>query len=108
MRSEPAHHLEFAVGVSLLLAAALACGADPIPTGGDRPMADPSLLGSPYGLGALPYLTDCETRSISAENPTGERGKGGTAIPDPAEPTTWARDGRCGPSFGSTPGRRRR
>jgi len=86
MRSEPAHHLEFAVGVSLLLAAALACGADPIPTGGDRPMADPSLLGSPYGLGALPYLTDCETRSISAENPTGERGKGGTAIPDPAEP----------------------
>ena len=38
------------------------------------------------GLGALPLLTDARTRSISAENPTGEKGKGGMAIPDPSEP----------------------
>jgi len=38
------------------------------------------------GLGALPLLTDARTRSISAENPTGEKGKAGMAIPDPSEP----------------------
>lgn len=38
------------------------------------------------GLGTLPLLTDARTRSISAENPTGEKGKGGMAIPNPAEP----------------------
>ena len=42
--------------------------------------------GFPGGLQSLPLLTDAETRSISAENPTGERGRGGMAIPDPAEP----------------------
>ncbi len=43
-------------------------------------------LGAPTGLGGLPLLTDARTRSISAENPTGEKGKGGMAIPNPAEP----------------------
>ncbi len=43
-------------------------------------------FGLEYGLGALPLLTDSRTRSISAENPTGEKGKGGMAIPDPDEP----------------------
>jgi hypothetical protein len=38
------------------------------------------------GLGSLPYLTGAETRSISPENPTGERGKGGMATPNPADP----------------------
>jgi len=38
------------------------------------------------GLSALPFLNDAETRSVSAENPTGEKGKGGMAIPDPSEP----------------------
>jgi hypothetical protein len=38
------------------------------------------------GLGSLPYLTGAETRSISPENPTGEKGKGGMAIPNPADP----------------------
>ncbi len=37
------------------------------------------------GLGTLPLLGNVRTRSISAENPTGEPGKGGTAIPDPTE-----------------------
>ncbi len=38
------------------------------------------------GMGALPLLTEARTRSISAENPTGERGKGGMALPNPSEP----------------------
>ena len=38
------------------------------------------------GLGALPLMTNARTRSISAENPTGEKGEGGMAVPDPAGP----------------------
>lgn len=34
------------------------------------------------GLGGLPLLNKARTRSISPENPTGEKGKGGMAIPD--------------------------
>ncbi|GBC96314.1 hypothetical protein HRbin16_02116 [bacterium HR16] len=34
------------------------------------------------GLGSLPLLSGAETRSISAENPTGERGGGAKAEPD--------------------------
>jgi hypothetical protein len=37
-------------------------------------------------LGNLPFLTDARTRSVCAENPTGEKGKGGMAIPDPSNP----------------------
>lgn len=37
-----------------------------------------------FGLGSLPLLSDAETRSISAENPTGERGNGAKAMPDAA------------------------
>ena len=33
----------------------------------------------------FPFLTDVRTRSISAENPTGEKGKGGMAVPNPSE-----------------------
>ncbi len=41
---------------------------------------------SPFGgLDSLPLLGKEKTRSISAENPTGEKGKGGMAIPDPSE-----------------------
>ncbi len=74
-----------AAALALLTLAGLALAQ---PTGGATPMlTDPGLLGGPAGLGSLPYLTDCETRSISAENPTGEKGKGGMAIPDPTDPT---------------------
>ena len=38
------------------------------------------------GLGSLPYLTHARTRSVCAENPTGAKGKGGMAVPDPADP----------------------
>lgn len=37
-------------------------------------------------LGGLPYLGPIETRSISAENPTGEKGKAATWDPDPHDP----------------------
>ena len=29
-----------------------------------------------FGLGSLPLMSDAQTRSISPENPTGEKGKG--------------------------------
>ncbi len=38
------------------------------------------------GLGTLPLLGQGRTRSVTAENPTGEKGKGGMAIPNPSEP----------------------
>ena len=38
------------------------------------------------GLGSLPLLGQGCTRSVCAENPTGEKGKGGMAIPNPADP----------------------
>jgi D-arabinan exo alpha-(1,3)/(1,5)-arabinofuranosidase (non-reducing end) len=37
------------------------------------------------GLHALPFLSGARTRSISAENPTGAKGKGAMAVPNPAE-----------------------
>lgn len=38
------------------------------------------------GLGTLPLLGQGRTRSVTAENPTGEKGKGGMAVPDPTAP----------------------
>jgi len=38
------------------------------------------------GLNNLPLLSSGRTRSISAENPTGAKGRGGMAIPKPGEP----------------------
>jgi hypothetical protein len=37
-------------------------------------------------MGNLPYMMDVETRMVSPENPTGEKGMGGMAIPDPDDP----------------------
>lgn len=37
-------------------------------------------------MSSLPLLSDAETRSISAENPTGERGNGARAMPDENSP----------------------
>jgi hypothetical protein len=36
------------------------------------------------GLNCLPLLSSGRTRSITAENPTGQKGRGGVAIPDPS------------------------
>ena len=46
------------------------------------------------GLEGLPLLSDAETRSISAENPTGEKGGGARALPQPNSPAT-----RLGPGW---------
>jgi len=35
-----------------------------------------------FGLGSIPLLSDAQTRSISAENPKGEKGGGAKAVPD--------------------------
>ena len=40
------------------------------------------LTGLNLGLGALPLLSKAETRSISAENPKGEKGGGAREVPD--------------------------
>lgn len=40
---------------------------------------------NPSGLDGLPSLDNTRTRSVSAENLTGEKGKGGMAIPNPSE-----------------------
>lgn len=35
-----------------------------------------------FGLGGLPLIGGARTRSVCPENPTGEKGKGGMAVPD--------------------------
>ena len=64
-------------------------GLCPRAAGGDPPSLR-GLVGTPpvrslQGLGSLPLLTPMRSRSISAENPTGAKGRGGMAVPDPAE-----------------------
>ena len=49
-------------------------------------VAQDPMAGLQAGLGTLPLLGRGRTRSISAENPTGEKGRGGMAIPDPTNP----------------------
>ena len=43
-------------------------------------------VGLNLGIGALPLLSGARTRSISPESPTGAPGRGGMAIPNPADP----------------------
>ena len=50
------------------------------------------------GLGSLPLLSDAETRSISAENPTGGKGGGAHALPQPNSPAA-----RLGPGWKARP-----
>ncbi len=38
-----------------------------------------------FGLGTIPLLSNAKTRSVSAENPTGEPGNGAKAVPNPAD-----------------------
>src|SRR3954471_2211242 len=79
--------------VVVVLAAILAQILRALPVGlraeGDPPSAR-GRVGEPsssfaQGLGALPQLTPMRSRSISAENPTGAKGRGGMAVPDPPE-----------------------
>lgn len=66
----------FAILLTVLFLVPLAAAQTP-PSGGALPN---------FGLGGLPLMTDTETRLVSPENPTGERGKGGMAKPDPNDP----------------------
>ena len=44
------------------------------------------------GLCGLPWLGDARARSVCPENPTGGKGKGGMAVPDPGKLPS------CGPT----------
>ena len=56
-------------------------------------------------LGALPRLSSAKTRSISAENTTGEKGKGGMAPAREKGPEReLGRGWKCAPSVGIAPG----
>jgi hypothetical protein len=68
----------------LLLLAWLGGSARVMGEEGETPAATVT-PGFGFGLGSLPLLTDARSRSISAENPTGEKGKGGMATPNPAD-----------------------
>lgn len=60
-----------------------------------------------YGLGNLPLLTNAKTRSISAENPTGDPGRGGMAIDEGAAADRMAHLGqgwKASPWFDVAPG----
>jgi hypothetical protein len=69
------------VGLSVLFVLRSGCACGEPEWDGSTPLLHP--LG---GLAGLPYLNDAQTRSVCAENPTGEKGKGGMAIPNPADP----------------------
>jgi hypothetical protein len=62
--------------ITILIAACLGCAAVILAQAGE--------FGQ--GLASLPLLTGAETRSVSPENPTGERAKGGMAVPNPSDP----------------------
>ena len=47
------------------------------------------LNGPNFCLGDLALLSDARTRSISAENPTGEMGAGAAETPEPGHPAAY-------------------
>ncbi|HSH38702.1 MAG TPA: hypothetical protein VLA19_21430, partial [Herpetosiphonaceae bacterium] len=56
-------------------------------------------------LGNLARVSQAQTRSISAENPTGEKGKGATAEPEPHGPAReLSRGWKCRPYVLIEPG----
>jgi len=91
----------FAFGLIVAGAAALAWRGQPVAArpaaqgpGDGAGLAGPGRAGVAGGggsaavgqdLASLPVLTAARTRSVSAENPTGARGRGGMAVPDPTE-----------------------
>ncbi len=75
-----------AAGFGLPLAVLSVLAADSAaPKQANQP-AQEAFVGLQPGLGSLPLLGRGRTRSICAENPTGEKGKGGMAVPNPTEP----------------------
>jgi hypothetical protein len=76
------HHITFRLAAFLIAALAILSGQSAT----DLAAAADDFIGLQPGLGSLPLLGRGRTRSISAENPTGEKGKGGMAVPIPTEP----------------------
>ena len=85
MRSRNSVRLLQIVPVLVILMLAAGCASDQRECSATD---TPASLGSglEIGMGTLPLLTNARTRSISAENPTGAKGRGGMAIPNPADP----------------------
>ncbi|HVX65296.1 MAG TPA: hypothetical protein VHA11_01770, partial [Bryobacteraceae bacterium] len=59
-----------------------------------QPAAGGNTPGGFFGMAGLPLLRNSETRSISAENPTGERAGGAKATPRAGDPSS-----RLGPGW---------
>lgn len=83
---------------SRLILAFLLLGGVTLATGAPSPAENP-FNGLQPGLGTLPLLGGGETRSVSAENPSGEKGKGGMAVPDLTE-KEWPTSGRAADELG--------
>jgi len=52
---------------------------------------------TPFGLGSLPMITDAETRSISAENPAGEKSGGAKSLPRDQSSSALGQGWKCRP-----------
>ncbi len=70
---------------------------DPLVQNGAAPRAYASHLNQ--GLATLPFLSPARTRSVCAENPTGGKGQGGRAVPNPSE-TEYPASGRAADDLG--------
>lgn len=92
--------------VSLFLIATLACigwAQDAsAPATGTAPIATLP-QGLNFGLGGLPLITDAKTRSISAENPTGEKGKGAMVKPGDPNQRNWSATAHLGKGWKTRP-----
>jgi hypothetical protein len=86
MKRDVTHVLVGTVIAVVVVALALSPAVVAAQTAPAAPAAGGAAIDLQSGLSNLPLLGQGRTRSISAENPTGERGKGGMAIPNPAEP----------------------
>ncbi len=77
--------IPFGLGLIVAAAASVWWGGRPVAarSGGDPAPAATS--GWNQGLAALPHIGSERSRAVTAENPTGAKGKGGMAIPDPSE-----------------------
>jgi len=66
------------------------CGASSLSLAGARTtFGRPDLMQTPWlnpGLGMLPVMVEAESRQVSPENPTGEKGMGARATPNPSDP----------------------
>jgi hypothetical protein len=57
-----------------------------------------------FGLGSLSLLSSAKTRSLSAENPTGDKGKGAMAEPPADNPRHLGKGWKCRPRIGIAAG----